>query len=297
MLPNIHPVGDLTVAQVQSVLLSSAAAPPLHRMRPWWFERTATTLQLHADLGRRLLGDGDHRRTLLACGAALLNMRVAIRSLGVAADFRLLPEPSSPTLVAIVRPEGAIVATTGDHRLADATFDIHTDRGPFLDRPVEKEARDKLWQAARSEQVWFAGVPRSKNRELQRLSSANRSASVPELVTEWGNASDTGLDGIGSSGFALSTLIGVIGSFDDLPLAQLQAGQAMQRVLLTATIEGLSWSFLWKVIEIPEARRSLREMIGGGLWPQALLRLGYAATVPIASRQGNAGWVGVTGGG
>lgn len=168
----------------------------------------------------------------------------------------------------------------GDHRLAAAIFRLHTDRCPFLDRPVEKELGGKLWQAARSEQVWFAGVPQSKNSELQKLStSAHRSGSAgPEIVPEWENVSGTSLDGAGGTGSASGKLTGVIGSFDDLPLAHLQAGQAMQRVLLTATVEGLSSSFLWKVIEVPGARRSLRELIGGGLWPQALLRLGYART-------------------
>lgn len=87
-------------------------------------------------------------------------------------------------------------------------------------------------------------------------------------------------------------LITVIGSFNDLPLAQLQAGQAMQRMLLTATAAGLSASFLSQVIEVPEARRQLRELISGALWPQAVLRLGYGTPISATARRSPAEVVG-----
>jgi hypothetical protein len=57
----------------------------------------------------------------------------------------------------------------------------------------------------------------------------------------------------------------VIDSFHDLPLAHLQAGQAMQRVLLAATIAGLSASLLSQVVAVCATHKQLRELIGGGL--------------------------------
>ncbi len=92
--------------------------------------------------------------------------------------------------------------------------------------------------------------------------------------------------------FESDPLIAVIGSLDDRPLAQLRAGQAMQRVLLTATAEGLSASFLSQVIEVPATRGLLRELIGGGVWPQTVLRIGYGTPVRGTPRRDVAGFLG-----
>ncbi len=85
--------------------------------------------------------------------------------------------------------------------------------------------------------------------------------------------------------FEPEPLICVLGSFQDGVYAQLQAGMAMQRVLLAATVAGLSSSFLSQVIEIPATRKELRALIGGGLWPQMLLRIGYGSPVPATPRR------------
>jgi len=77
----------------------------------------------------------------------------------------------------------------------------------------------------------------------------------------------------------------VLCSFYDGPLAELQAGQALQRLLLTATTLGLSASFLSQVIEIRRAREDLRRLLGGSLFPQTVLRLGFGSPVPPTPRR------------
>jgi hypothetical protein len=59
----------------------------------------------------------------------------------------------------------------------------------------------------------------------------------------------------------------------------------MQRVLLTATAAGLATSFLSQVVEVAATRLALRDLIGGGLWPQAVLRIGYGSPVPPTPRR------------
>ncbi|MCX2951414.1 nitroreductase family protein [Lentzea sp. NEAU-D7] len=49
----------------------------------------------------------------------------------------------------------------------------------------------------------------------------------------------------------------VVCSHYDCPLGELQAGQAMQRVLLTATTLGLSASFLSQPVEVRSVREEL----------------------------------------
>ena len=57
---------------------------------------------------------------LLACGAALLNLRLAIRALGVHPAVQLLPDPNRPNLLAVVRLQGTSPAALVDRRLAEA---------------------------------------------------------------------------------------------------------------------------------------------------------------------------------
>jgi hypothetical protein len=79
-------------------------------------------------------------------------------------------------------------------------------------------------------------------------------------------------------------LVVVIGSLHDTALARLQAGQAMQRVLLTAAAAGISAALSSQPMEAPATRRELRQLIGGGLWPQIMLRLGHGVAVPSSAQ-------------
>lgn len=53
------------------------------------------------------------------------------------------------------------------------------------------------------------------------------------------------------------------------------AGQALQRLLLTATDHGLATSMLSQPIEVPAAREQLRIGLGRGGTPQMVVRIGY----------------------
>ena len=65
----------------------------------------------------------------------------------------------------------------------------------------------------------------------------------------------------------------------------MQAGQALQRVLLTATTLGLTASFLSQPIEVAEQRRQLRRLLAGDRQPQAILRLGFGRAVTTTPRR------------
>jgi hypothetical protein len=48
----------------------------------------------------------------------------------------------------------------------------------------------------------------------------------------------------------------------------------MQRVLLTATVDGLAVSFLSQLVEVPDVREELRRLVGAAHPPVAVLRIG-----------------------
>ncbi|GAB3147259.1 hypothetical protein GCM10027258_40380 [Amycolatopsis stemonae] len=77
----------------------------------------------------------------------------------------------------------------------------------------------------------------------------------------------------------------LVASFDDGLVPWLHAGQAMQRVLLTATLAGLDAGFWSAAVEVPSVRRELRELAGGAVWPQALLAIGRGRAAKPSPRR------------
>jgi hypothetical protein len=69
------------------------------------------------------------------------------------------------------------------------------------------------------------------------------------------------------------------------PPAEVQVGQALQRVLLTATAEGLTVSFLSQVVEVAETREALRRLIRATRPPQVVLRIGRGWPVGATPRR------------
>lgn len=49
-------------------------------------------------------------------------------------------------------------------------------------------------------------------------------------------------------------------------------------------------AFLSQVVEVPQTRRRLRTLIGGGLWPQTVLRLVYGSQAPVTRRRSIFDW-------
>ncbi|MGE3313292.1 MAG: nitroreductase family protein, partial [Limisphaerales bacterium] len=83
-----------------------------------------------------------------------------------------------------------------------------------------------------------------------------------------------------------SPLILVLGTDEDHPAEWVRAGQAMQRVLLTAQSLGLSVSHLNQPVEVGGLRADLATLAGReGAFPQVLLRVGYGRPVAPTPRR------------
>lgn len=278
-------VGALTSDQVRAVLISATTAPSLYNSQPWRFRCTSTAIELCADDAQRLpVADPEGRELRIACGAALLNLRVAIAGCGVHPVVRMLPDPYRTELLATVRPQGRRQVTPEELALLAAMPRRHTNRRPFTSVPVPPRVLSELRRAAKSEHAWLARIVPSQVpllRSLVRQAHAVQQKN-PAYRAEWAAWMGTPPQ---PQDVEPNPLVVAVGSFHDLPLAQVQAGQAMQRVLLTATAEGLIASFLSQVVEVPTVRRQLRGLVGGGLWPQVVLRLGYGALTSSTPRR------------
>jgi hypothetical protein len=72
---------------------------------------------------------------------------------------------------------------------------------------------------------------------------------------------------------------------DDSPLGWLRAGEALERIWLTATDRGYALSLLTQVVEVPGTREQLRAELGLISHPLILLRVGKAPITPVSFRR------------
>ncbi|QUQ64041.1 Acg family FMN-binding oxidoreductase [Kutzneria sp. CA-103260] len=305
----------LSPAEVAAVLEAAATAPSVHNSQPWQFRVLPDRIELHADLTRRLLAtDPDDKELRLACGAALANLRIALEALGVRPLLTLLPRGTRA--LAVVRRGGHVTPADGVLDLRRAIPARHTNRKPFLNDRVTPVELSELVHAAQSERSWLHPVtdPVQRNRlhalvvrahqvqlanvefraELERWTGhgGERRDGVParaagpahEPQDQWVLRDFSGgraRERLPGKDFEPEPLIAVVCSYYEGRLAELHAGQAMQRVLLTATTLGLSASFIAQPIEVPSCREELRRLLGAGVNAQTILRVGHGS--PVAS--------------
>src|SRR5437764_13761978 len=82
----------LSATDITGVLQAGSLAPCLHNSQPWRFRILSDQIELHADLERSLPAtDPEGRELRLSCGAALLNLRLALQGHGVRPLMTLLP--------------------------------------------------------------------------------------------------------------------------------------------------------------------------------------------------------------
>jgi hypothetical protein len=268
MKTGVMPVGHLSASQVRSVLLAATAPPPLRNARPWRFQCTPESIELYAEA--LITGtDNEQRERLLDCGAALLNLRLAIKAQGSHADVRLFPAAGRPDLIAIVRPQGYETIAPHDGELVAAIADRQSNRRPFTAAVVPAAVQRQLRRAAEVERAWLATITADQVPQLREIM---RRTEVPPATPGPGGGTDLDVEP--------ERLVVVIGSMHDTALGRLQAGQALQRVLLTATAAGISAALSTQAMAVPATRRELRQLLGGGLWPQIMLRLGHGTAVP-----------------
>lgn len=85
--------------------------------------------------------------------------------------------------------------------------------------------------------------------------------------------------------FEQEPLLAALLTRDRGPHAEVRAGMALQRVLLTATAEGLATSFLSQPFETPHTRDALGRIFDGLGQPHSLLRIGYGYPTRMTSRR------------
>jgi len=290
--------------RLRFALHCAVLAPSSHNAQPWRFIVGPDSIALCADRLRALpVCDPFDRELIIGCGAALLNLRVALSRLGLAYSIALFPSGADPDLVAELRilPDGHRDDTLPD--LFDAIATRVTTRHPFGDEPVNPAIQRELISAGIAEGVDIAyvndlvereriallvaladrqqfGDPRFRRELATWIHPRRRADGMPAYATDMVPLLDFATPlaasvvrtfdlggGVAATHHRLvvgSPLLLCIATGSDDREAWLAAGQALERILLVAARAGLSASHLNQPIEVVGLREQLAALVGLG---------------------------------
>ncbi len=308
---------SLAPSLVRQIIAAAVAAPSVHNTQPWLFRIVNDEIHLLADTSRQLEAqDPDGRALLMSCGAALLNLRLAAEHFGRTSDVVVFPSEDHDHL-ATVNVHGAATATGMVDELFAAIPHRHTNRLPYEDRPVPPAVLEALSEAASQEGAVFYPVtePGERRRLVDLIHDADATTN-PKVMAEakrWTGVEPSRPDGvpteslgpipqspstphrdltpgrvISGRGFAVfenDPTLAVLTTSRDDRAAWLAGGQALQRVLLVATVEGLVATYANQPLEAPGLRWLVRDPDQPIGFPQMLFRIGYAPAAPATPRR------------
>lgn len=323
--PDGFPEDGFVSDRLEYLLRYAILAPSPHNTQPWLFRILTNDVEVYVDPRRGLKVTDPHGREMfMACGAALLNLRIAGEYFGQKCSVTVFPEADKPTLVARMTVHSGGEATSEDVVLFHAITERRTNRERFGGESLPEAVLEQLGDAATQEGAWLAFLAEDEakaamaalvaegdrrqwgQREFRaelarwvRTDAEHQADGIPtrELgVTDWlsfaGPALVRTFDRGGRQAARhediakQSPVILVLGTDADTPREWLAAGQALQRVLLVAASEGVSASHLNQPVEV-EALRPQAAMLAGreSGFPQVILRLGYGVGVPPTPRR------------
>ena len=247
-----------------------------------------------------------------------------MRHFGYLGTSEIFPD-QDPDLVARVRLGTQDETDVEESILFYAIPKRRTNRQPFNDDLVPGSLLVNLQRAAAAEGAWLRFVHDQETRyafadlvaegdrmqwankafrlELSRWVHSNRSlsrdgvpgyaAGIDDLLSYTGplvvRTFDMG-EGQAARDHDVATgspVLAVLGTDGDQRRDWVASGQALDRVLLRARVEGVWASFLNQPLEVPELRTKLKAVTGHAGFPQAVLRLGFGENVkPTPRREG-----------
>jgi hypothetical protein len=304
--------------RLETLLEAAILAPSSHNTQPWIFEASNGRISLFADRTRALpANDPDDRELAISCGAALFNLRVAAANEGIESKVSLLPKPDDDDLLAVIDTHGGPPVLEQVAELYAEIPKRRTYRKCFASKHIRESILVELAEVAEHEGAWleviFDAAMRQQTVKLIAKGDAIQWADRTwrRELAAWLHPRCRG-DGLAVSGFVApaaravvrafdmgngvgakdrklaeeSPVLAVLGTRGDSPSYWLEAGQALERVLLTACRAGLQASYLNQPIQIASLRPSLQQTVASDGFPQILLRLGFPReNFPAAPRR------------
>jgi len=298
-------------------------APSVHNTQPWWFSVDSGGLSLYADPARHLAAaDPAGREMLISCGAALFTARLALRSAGYVPRALTMPDPGRPLLVARLSWERGPAPTAYERRISGQVRLRRAHRGGFDPLPVAPELLAVLQECAgRYDAVLRVITDEGTRAALAEVVQVAEhaleldSAHVRERTAWTSPPGSARADGVPATAYPARAertfpyfpspdfargrgwgqpplsmpagrsagVVCLLATSANRPADWVNAGQALQRILLTAAAWGVAVALHSQPFELNWGRGLIRSR--PGLCPQLLLRLGTTIQTATSVRR------------
>ena len=309
---------QLSPRLVQDLVRAAVAAPSMHNVQPWRFRVRPgmRVIELYADPERMLpYADPRGRGMHIGCGAALFNLRMAAAVASYQPAVQPFPDPDEPLLLAAVGFTGPYRADHAERELYAAIAHRRTNRRPFGSQPLPPGVLAELAEAAGLEGAILHILDHDETVRVLHLAADAECSQLADPayraeLARWvggqrerdgipdsalGPRAATGLtpvrdftparpDPVRYASFEATPQLAVLSTRFSAPADWLRAGQALQRVLLTAAARGVATTPLTQPLETADAWL-VRDPRSGIEEPQMILRLGYGRAVPPTPRR------------
>jgi len=280
-------------------------APSSHNTQPWRFTVGEREIRIYVDRSRWLkVADSDQRELYVSLGCALENLLLAADHFGYGFATTYLPEGEASDLAVVVelRPNGEACRCRPEE-LFDAIPERRTNHNVFDAQPLPQEVWKRLQACDDGDEVSLrlTDDPAIKREVDQMIVEADAIQfadpawreelgtwlgrgvfGTPWLMSKVSQLAVTYLNlGSGTakkdSELLMSApVLAVIDSAEDDRESQIKAGQLFQRAALTAATLGVRVHPMSQILEIPELKARVAELIPAGSGtPQHTFRLGF----------------------
>ncbi|HEY7016532.1 MAG TPA: nitroreductase family protein [Streptosporangiaceae bacterium] len=272
-----------------------------------------------------LVADQDGREMMISCGAALFTAWLAVRSLGYVPQISVLPDPARPLLVARVSWDRRAECTGFEQALLGQVRQRRTHRGGFdlvplpagllatlragaarhgaMLRIVADDGRRAVLAAAVETAERAQRLDSEQLRELARWTPAPGQARTDGVLPtsyparadhtdpdfpgrDFAHGHDWGLPPLSTAPWPRSAgVAALLTTSHDRPDDWINAGQALQRILLTASTRGVAAAIHTQPLELGWLRESLRTQLSDGAYPQLVLRFGTVIQTAASVRR------------
>lgn len=305
----------LTTEVLERVVRAASRAPSVHNTQPWTVEvglaQGRGTVDVGVDPARSLRhGDPQSREATISCGALVDHLVVAARREGLDAEVTVTAGDGDLRLARVSLSPGDL-PSVAELELSVAMVHRRTSRTALDDLVVDDALVERLVRVVADAQAHLVVLPpgsAARGVVLRQVARAEALATEDlvgraeeEAWTGRGAAAAGGGDGVpveepwaGHPGAApgpgsrrLSdragpgdatehgAVLALLTTPGDSPDDWLRAGRAMSRLVLEATVAGLTASFATTVLENPTTRHEVVRSLGLVGAPQVLLQLGY----------------------
>lgn len=319
-----YPASGTPAEKMRFLLGYAILAPSGHNTQPWLFRLRPDGVDLIADRTRCLpVVDPLDRALVISCGAALGQLRTALRFFGNEPDIVLLPDGDYGDRLASVSFGGTVMPSPQAIARFHAIPKRRTTRKRYPDEPLPDGLAAELQAAAAEEGCGLSIVcDAEQKRALAAFVGEGDRAQFGdpafrrELASWVHSRRAASRDGMSGAAFGMPDVLSSVGglvirTFDmgnqqgatdeavatgspallvlatprDEPECWLQAGMALSAILLEVTAAGWTSAYLNQPVETGPLRDRLGEAAGVSGHPQLLFRIGRAELIDPAVRR------------